>query len=136
MGWRLTTDSMSRASAGGLKPGVVHRWLEDHLVKPAPPLMAAAIDAWLRVGKDRPLELGDAVLLHVPGEDQYRAIANSPRLRRFLLGSPGPHWLFVRREDRKELAAALEELGFTLARELTHDELPAAGKALGASRED
>jgi len=130
-GWRLTTNSMRQAAAGGLKPGVVHRWLKDHLARPAPPLMAVAIDAWLRVGKDRPLELGDAVLLHVPDQSQFRAIVTSPRLRPFLLGSPGPQWLFVKRATRKELASALEELGFTLSRELTHDELPADRKIGG-----
>jgi hypothetical protein len=129
-GWRLTTNSMRQAAAGGLKPGVVHRWLKDILAKPAPPLIAVAIDVWLRVGKDRALELGDAVLLHVPDQSQFRAIAASPRLRPFLLGSPGPNWLFVNRATRKELAVALEELGFTLLRELIHHEIPANAEIL------
>jgi hypothetical protein len=130
-GWRLTTNSMRQAAAGGLKPGVVHRWLKDHLTGPAPPLMAVAIDAWLRVGKNQPFELGEAVLLYVPDQNQFRAIATSPRLRPFLAGSPGPYWLFVKRATRKELANALEELGFTLSRELTHEELPEVGKIQG-----
>lgn len=124
-GWQLTTNSMRKAAAGGLKPGVVHRWLKEHLTAPAPPLMAVAIDAWLRVGKNQTFELGDAVLLYVPDQNQFRAIATSPRLRPFLAGSPGPYWLFVKRATRKELANALEELGFTLSRELTHEELHA-----------
>ena len=122
---------MRQAAAGGLKPGVVHRWLEDHLASPAPPLIALAIDAWLRVGRGRPLELADAVLLHVPDEEQFQAIATSPRLRPFLLGCPGPGWLAVKKESRKELAALLEGLGFTVVRELIHDELPAEGKPPG-----
>jgi hypothetical protein len=128
VGWQLTAGSMRQAAAGGLKPGVVYGWLNDHLAHPAPPLMAVAIDAWLRVGKSRPLELADAVLLHVPDQDQFQAIATSRRLRPFLLGRPGPGWLVVNKETRKELAAVLEELGFTLTRELTHDELPAVTK--------
>jgi len=124
-GWQLTANSMRQAAGRGLKPGVVHRWLKDHLTGPAPPLMAVAIDAWLKVGKNQPFELGEAILLYVPDQNQFRAIANSPRLRPFLLGSPGPYWLFVKRATRKELANALEELGFTLSRELTHDQLPA-----------
>ena len=115
-----------------MKPGLIRRWLEDHLASPAPPLIALAIDAWLKAGKVRPLELGDAVLLHVPDADQFQAIAGSRRLRPFLLGCPGPGWLAVRKESRKELAALLEGLGFVVARELTHDELPAEGKAVGA----
>ncbi len=131
IGWQLTAASMRRAAAGGLKPGVVHGWLSDHLARPAPPLIAVAIDAWLRVGRGRPLELADAVLLHIPEKDQFQAIATSPRLRPFLLARPGPGWLVVHKETRKELTAVLEELGFTMARELTHDELPAITRLAG-----
>ena len=131
IGWQLTADSMRQAAAGGLKPGVVHRWLKDHLAHPAPPLMASAIDAWLRVGRGRPMELADAVLLHIPDGEQFRAIATSPRLRPFLLARPGPGWLVVKKEDRKALSALLESLGFTVIRELTHDDFPADGKAVG-----
>ena len=127
-GWQITADSMHQAAAGGLKPGVVHSWLKDHLTHPAPPLMAQAIDAWLRVGRSRPLELADALLLHVPDREQFQAIATSRRLRPFLLGCPGPGWLAVKKETRKELAAMLEGLGFTVIRELIHNELPADGK--------
>jgi Helicase conserved C-terminal domain len=136
MGWQLTADSMRQAAAGGLKPGVVHRWLQDHLARPAPPLIAVAIDAWLRVGRSRPLELADAVVLHVPDGEQFKAIATSRRLRPFLLGRPGPGWLVVKKEVRRQLAAALEELGFTLSRELTQEELPAVGKLAGAALDD
>jgi hypothetical protein len=136
MGWQLTAASMRRAAAGGLKPGVVHRWLADHLSHPMPPLMAVAIDAWLRAGKSRPLELADAVLLHVPDADQFRAIAASRRLRPFLLARPGPGWLIVKKEARKELAAALEDLGFSLTRELTHDEPNPAGAPPGTAEDD
>ena len=129
IGWQLTADSMRQAAAGGLKAGVVHRWLKDHLAHPAPPLMASAIDAWLRVGRGRPMELADAVLLHIPDGEQYQAIATSRRLRPFLLARPGPGWLVVKKEDRKALAAVLESLGFTVIRELTHDEFAADGKA-------
>ena len=126
--WQLTANSMRQAAAGGLKPGVVHGWLKDHLARPTPPLMASAIDAWLRIGKSRPLELGDAIVLHVPDSDQFQALATSQRLRPFLLGYLGPGWLAVRKENRKELATLLEGLGFTVLRELIHDELSLDGK--------
>ena len=103
--------------------------MKDHLANPAPPLIAQAIDAWLRVGRGRPLELADAVLLHIPDGEQFQAIATSRRLRPFLLGCPGPGWLVVKKETRKELAAVLEGLGFTVIRELIHDEFAADGKA-------
>ena len=102
--------------------------MEDHLANPSPPLIALAIDAWLRVGRSRPLELADAILLHVPDGEQFQAIATSRRLRPFLLGCPGPGWLAVKKETRKELAALLEGLGFIVSRELIHDVLPADGK--------
>jgi hypothetical protein len=130
-GWRLTGDSMRQAAASGLKPGVVHRWLEDHLARPAPPLIATAIDAWLKVGSRRPLELADAILLHVPDQEQANAIATSARLRAFLLGRAGPGWLVVNKKARKQLAAVLEELGFTLSPELTHEELRAVDERSG-----
>jgi hypothetical protein len=131
IGWQITADSIRRAGTGGLKPGVIHRWLKDHLTRPAPPLIALAIDAWLRVGRSRPLELADAVLLHIPDDERFQAIATSRRLRPFLLGCPGPGWLAVKKESRKELTAMLEGLGFTMIRELIHDELPSEGKAAG-----
>ena len=77
-GWQLTADSIREAGAGGMKPWLVHRWLEDHLVRPAPPLLASAIDAWLKAGRSQTLELGDAVLLHVPNSDLFQAIYNEP----------------------------------------------------------
>ena len=95
MGWQITADSMRQAAAGGLKAGVVHHWLRDHLANPAPPLIAQAIDAWLRVVRGRPMEMADAVLLHIPDGEEFKAIATSPRLRPFLLGRPGPGWLVV-----------------------------------------
>jgi hypothetical protein len=135
-GWQLTAESMHQAAAAGLKPGVVHHWLEDHLVRPAPPLIAVAIDAWLRVGKKPSLELADAVLLHVPDGKQYQAIATSPRFRPFLFGRPGQGWLVVKKEARKELTAALEKLGFTVSRELTSDDFLAADKPAENPGED
>jgi hypothetical protein len=131
IGWQITADSIRQAGSGGLKPGTIHRWLKDHLASPAPPLIALAIDAWLKAGKGRPLELGEAILLHVPDEERFQAIAGSRRVRPFLLGCPGPGWLAVKKESRKELAALLEGLGFGVVRELTHDELPADGKPIG-----
>jgi len=115
-GWQLTARSIRQAIAGGVKPTLILRWLKGHLAHAIPPLIALAIDQWL--GTSQPLELGDAVLLHLPDGEQFRAIAQSPRLRPFLLGSPGPQWLLVKRETRKELAATLEDLGFTLTKEL------------------
>ena len=121
-GWRMTARSVGQAIGGGLKPALIHRWVRDHLAHAIPPLIALAVDQWLGIG--RPLELADAVLLHLPDDDQYRAIAQSTRLRPFLLGSPGRHWLIVKRESRKELAATLEELGFTVSKELSLEQMP------------
>ena len=128
IGWQITPGSIRKAGAGGMKPWLVHRWLEDHLVRPPPPLMTAAIDAWLKAGRGRPLELGDALLLHVPDASQFQAIATSHRIRPFLLGRPGPGWLIIKKESRKELAALLESLGFAIIRELIHDETAPADK--------
>jgi len=116
-GWQLTARSVRQALAGGLKPALILRWLRGHLAHAIPPLIALAFDQWL--GNSSPLELGEAVLLHLPDKEQFQAVSQSPRLRPFLLGSPGPHWLLVKRETRKELAATLEELGFKLTKELT-----------------
>jgi Helicase conserved C-terminal domain len=124
-GWRLSGDSVRRAAAAGLKPAQIQRWLQDHLASPMPPLIEEAINVWL--GSGRPLELAEAVLLHVPDEESYRAIATSARLRRFLVGSPGPRWLAVKRESRTELAAVLRDLGFVLSDHLTHKEISLPG---------
>jgi Helicase conserved C-terminal domain len=121
-GWQLTGDSVHQAVAAGLKPALIQRWLNDHLVHPAPALITLAIDTW--AGKSSSLELADAILLHVADDREFQAIATSQRFRPFLLGCPGPHWLVVSRESRKELVALLNELGFSLSRQLTHQKLP------------
>jgi Helicase conserved C-terminal domain len=125
MGWQLTGKSIRRAAAAGLKPALIQRWLNTHLVHSMPLLIPLAIDAW--AGKSRSLELADAILLHVPDEKQFQAITMSPRFRSFLLDHPGSHWLVVDRKSRKELVALLEELGFSLSRQLTHQGLPEFG---------
>jgi Helicase conserved C-terminal domain len=110
-GWRLTKDSTHAALAAGIKPAQLRQWLDAMLAKPAPALILGAIDAWMT--KARPLGLDAAVLLYVPDLAQFNAIAMSPRLEPFFLGSPGPHWLLVARDSRAALSAALKELGFT-----------------------
>jgi Helicase conserved C-terminal domain len=124
-GWQLTGNSIRQAAAAGLKPALIQRWLNNHLLHPMPLLIPLAIDAW--AGKSRSLELADAVLLHVPDEKQFQAITTSRRFRPFLLDCPGSHWLVVDRKSRKELVDLLEELGFSLSRQLTHQGLPEIG---------
>jgi hypothetical protein len=117
-GWQITGETIRQAAAGGLKPAQAHRWLSSHLAKPMPPLIAQALGAWM--GQEAPpVELADAVLLHVADNELFSAIAASTRLQPFLIGSPGRNWLIVQRDARKKLAAALEELGFTIDRQLT-----------------
>jgi hypothetical protein len=139
LGWQITGDSIRQAGAGGMRPWLIHRWLEQHLARPAPPLMTSAIDAWLKAGRSRPLELGEAVLLHVPDPELFQAFATSRRLGPFVLGRPGRGWLMVKKETRKELTALLQRLGFTVTRDLTHDEpsldgKPAAKRSTAAPR--
>jgi hypothetical protein len=116
MGWQVTAETIRQAAAAGMKPPLIHRWLEDHLAHPTPSLIAHAIDAWL--GKGGAVELTDAILLHVPDEAQFHAIQSSRRLRPFLLDSPGKHWLLVEPKARKKLTASLQELGFRVGHEL------------------
>jgi hypothetical protein len=115
-GWRFTPASVGQGVAGGLKLGVLHRWVDDHLAQPAPPLLLEAMDAW--AGRPHPATLSDALLLHIPDADAFEAVANSPRLGAYLLDIPGPGWLIVRRETRKEFLGLLEYLGFTVGRDL------------------
>jgi hypothetical protein len=111
--WRLTAASVGRS---GLKQTQMESWLEDHLSSPLPPLLACALDAW--AGRPHPIETGEAVLLHVPESDCFEALVTSPRLSGFLLGSPGPGWLVVRSDKRRELEALLTDLGFSVSRGL------------------
>lgn len=111
-GWKLSADSIQSAVSRGIKPGLIRRWLDDHLAHPAPRLMEIAIEAWSNPGKTPPLALAEAVLLYVPDDDQFHVFRSSPRLQPYLLGSPGRQWLLVKPECRKALASALQELGF------------------------
>jgi hypothetical protein len=115
-GPRLTRASVHRAALWGLKAGQIHAWLESHTNEPLPPLIEMALYAW--AGKVMPATLADAVLLHIPDPDQFAAVMESRRFRPFLLQSPGPGWVLVRKEPRSELSALLEELGFSVGREL------------------
>jgi hypothetical protein len=125
MGWQITAETIRQAAAAGMKPPLIHRWLEDHLARPAPSLIVHAIDAWL--GKEGSVELADALLLHVPDEGQFFALRSSQRLKPFLLDSPGKHWILVEPRARKELAALLKELGFRVGRELPSQRSTATG---------
>jgi hypothetical protein len=116
-GFRLTRTSIQRAVAQGHNPRIILGWVEDHLAEPLPLLLACALDAW--TGKTPPLEMGELLLLHIPDEEMFLALATSERMRPFLQGGVGPGWLVVRREARKQLASILDELGFTVAKELT-----------------
>ena len=109
-GWRITGESMRRAVVMGLKPTWIHRYLDEHLISPAPALITQAIDAWM--GKGPTLELSDTILLYVANEKTFEAMVQSDRLRPFLLGSPGTHWLAVEKGSRKKLTVVLKELGY------------------------
>jgi hypothetical protein len=121
-GWEITAETIRRAAAAGVKGNQTFRWLDQHLREPMPDLLAYAIEAWQ--GKPVRLEFADAVLLHVPDEQEFWALGHSRRLQPFFLGSPGPGWLAVRKEGRKQLAALLAELGFTVDPELTLGAVP------------
>jgi hypothetical protein len=128
-GWQLSAGSLRRALAEGLKPAGVWAWLGDHLAEPLPPLVGQAVEGWLGQHPEQPMELGEAVLLHVPGDELFAAVAGSPRLRPFLAGVVGGNWLLVRRERRAELEAALAELGFAVGAGLTPGGFKGEGKA-------
>jgi hypothetical protein len=115
-GPRLTRASVHRAAVGGLKPATVQTWLESHTNEPLPPLIEKALYAW--AGKVMPAALADVVLLHIPDPEQFAAVLESRRFRPFVLQSTGPGWVLVRKETRPELAALLDELGFSVGRDL------------------
>ena len=117
IGWRITGESMRLAVLMGLKPTWIHRYLDEHLISPAPALITHAIDAWM--GKGPSLELSDAILLFVANEKLFEAMVRSDRLRPFLLGSPGTHWLAVEKGSRKKLTAVLKELGYQVVESST-----------------
>ena len=81
-GWRLTHNAVRRASAGGMKQATFKHWLAELLGAPVPPLLASHFEAWW--GKEQPVELGEAVLLHVadpgaiPGPGDQPAAASVP----------------------------------------------------------
>jgi hypothetical protein len=116
-GWRLSRKSLEHAKQVGLKPALVRRWLTEHLAKPMPPLLERALAAWM--GEKVTVHLGKAVLLYVAEEKVFDALVASPRVLPCLLGSPGPGYLLVRKENAADLARLLAELGFTV-----DDELP------------
>jgi hypothetical protein len=124
-GWQISSDVVRLALASGLKPGTIAHWLEDHLQRPMPPLMAAAFGSW--IGRPRPVALDDALLLQVADPTLAEAIAGSARFRPWLLGQAGPGWFLVRPEARAELETALEELGSPPRTNLIAGKLPAPG---------
>ena len=100
----------------GLKPNAIRAWIEEHLASPFPPILEEALYAW--AGKPMPAALADAMVLQLPRTEQFEAVLHSERFRPYLLHSPGPGWLLVRREKRKELRALLEEMGFAVQGEI------------------
>lgn len=115
-GWRLTAESLAAAQRDGLRGPQIRSWLAALLREPMPPLMEVALDAW--TGSETAVELGDAVVLHVPDLAAFEALAASVRFRDFVLASLGPGWFLIRKERRKELLAMLQELGLSVGKEV------------------
>jgi Helicase conserved C-terminal domain len=124
-GWKLTRESIRRATDLGLKPERIVGWLEDHLAGPTPPMVKLAIDAWTSPEKGPKVALAEAVLLHIPDPDQYQTLRKSTLLAPYILGSPGPHWLQVKPALRQALEEKLRELGLNVDSDLD----PAAHEA-------
>jgi hypothetical protein len=119
--WRLCVDSVRRAARSGLKGERIEYWLEDDLRNEIPPLLRFALLAWS--GKATEVQLGEAILIHIPNDELYDALLSSPRIRALLNGQIGEGWLAVRPEAKKELVRLLTELGFKIDSILTPDPL-------------
>jgi hypothetical protein len=115
-GWRLTADTLAAAQQTGLRRSQIHLWLTSLLREPMPRAMELAINAW--TGAEIEAQLADAVVLHVPDSAAFEALADSVRLREFIVGVPGPGWFLVRKDGRKAVQALLEELGLTVGKEV------------------
>jgi hypothetical protein len=104
-----------------LKGDRIVSWLEEHLRAEIPPLLRFALQAWS--GKATQLQLGEAILIHIPNEELYEALVSTPRVRAFLGGQVGAGWLAVRPDAKKEVVTLLTELGFKIDPVLTPDAL-------------
>lgn len=120
--FRLTAESVHRAARAGLKGERLENWLKQDLHGPIPPLLRFALKGW--AGRNVEVQLGEAVLIHVPDHDLYQALLISPRVRQYLAGSLADGWLAVKRETRKEFAKVLAELRFKVDPALSHNPLP------------
>jgi hypothetical protein len=112
--WQITAASVRRARERGITAESILSWLQDHLVRPLPPLVETMIRNW---GGAATTFLGSLLLLQVRQPQAAAAILSSRRFRPFVVGQVSPDWFILRAEHKVEVEHLLQETGFTISQD-------------------
>jgi hypothetical protein len=115
--WRLTAGSVSAAIEAGARIGQLMNLLKERLTHRLPPLLAIALRAW--AGSEFEVELASVTVLRCSQPELLAAIANTPQLKRCLLGFLGPEALAVSTQHLDALKAHLAWAGLEISPQLT-----------------
>jgi hypothetical protein len=110
-GWRITQQSIERASMSGLTADHILGWLGEHLTADIPALLEMAVRNWTG---QQGVRLGQAQLLRVAQKQAREAILHSATFRPLLAGHIPPEWFVIRDDHLSEVRRLLERLGFTI----------------------
>ena len=110
-GWQISAASVGRAHGHGIPADQVLLWLEEHALRPPPPLVETLVRNW---SSPRRIFFGPLLMVQIGDSQAYTTIASHPDFQPCLLGQLPPNWFIVRAEQKEEMEQRLKEMGFLL----------------------
>ncbi len=107
--YRLTPNSLERATQQGLRPAHLLTLLKRHAVQPIPPDLFTALERWEKFGAQARIE--QATLLRVKSPEVLEALKKT-RAARYLGETLNPTTVVVRPGREKAVRDALAECGY------------------------
>ena len=115
--WKLSKRSVRAAAQQGRLAKELVDLLDSRAVKPIPPFLQLAVQAW--TGTSFKAQLGRVAVLRCPQPDAFHAIAGAKRHKGSLLGRLGPDTFLVDAGKLNELKKALRWAGIEIEAEVT-----------------
>jgi hypothetical protein len=110
--YRLTPQSLNRASEQGVEPDRMLGFLEKASGRPLPPSTKRGIQRWSERGTEAKLE--NVILLRVMEPEILEKLRSNPKTRDFIAESMGELVVVVRQGKWQELLEATAELGLLI----------------------
>lgn len=110
--YRLTPDSLARATEQGIEPQRVLKFLAESSGRPVPASTRRAVERWVEKGTEARLET--LVILRVRDQEILDKLRANPKTRPFIAEAMGDLAATIRADDWPELRKAAAQLGLLL----------------------